>query len=181
MNFPTEQQREEYSAYFVSSLNIFRKKFREMENRDPLEFETEAFTKMGIIPIGYTLGPPKNGGNVESTPAKEAPKQNDKVASGGATALQAKAPSKKEPSAEDKRKTEEVIAKFNSVEVAKDWRLKYPDRAVLNIISETEIGIGQYLKTETGEHFKEVAKALGDIGWKWSKDEGVFIWEGVKA
>ena len=39
MNFPTEQQREEYSAYFVSSLNIFRKKFREMKNRDPLEFE----------------------------------------------------------------------------------------------------------------------------------------------
>ena len=55
MNFPTEQQREEYSAYFVSSLNIFRKKFREMENRDPLEFEIEAFTKMGIIPYPLEL------------------------------------------------------------------------------------------------------------------------------
>lgn len=180
MNFPTGQQIEEYSDYFVSSLSVFRKKFQEKEKRDPLEFEIEAFTKTGIIPIGFTLGPPKNGGSAESTPAKETTlKPSDKGASNGGTA--APASSKKQPSAEDKKRTEAVIAKYNSVEVAKNWRLRYPDRPVLNIISETEIGIGQYLKTETGEHFPEVAKALGDIGWRWSKDNGVFVWEGVKA
>ncbi len=85
------------------------------------------------------------------------------------------------PTLEQKKKTEEVIAGLNSAEKARQWRLKYPDMPVVKILSEKEIGLGQYLKTETGQHFPEVAKALGDIGWVWNKDQSVFVWKGVKA
>ena len=85
------------------------------------------------------------------------------------------------PTAEQKKKTEEAIATLNSAETARQWRLKYPDMPVVKILSEKEIGLGQYLKTETGQHFPEVAKALGDIGWVWNKDQSVFVWQGGKS
>jgi hypothetical protein len=81
---------------------------------------------------------------------------------------------------EEKRKTQAILDKYNSVEIARAWRLKYPDKGVILLLSDTEIGIGQYLKTENDQHFPEVAKALGDIGWVWNKDSSTFIWEGGK-
>ena len=84
------------------------------------------------------------------------------------------------PTEDQMKRTEQVLDKYNSAEIANSWRLRYPDRPVIEILSETEIGIGQYLKTETGDHMPEVAKALGDIGWVWDQKGAVFAWRGGK-
>ena len=172
MQFPTDNEIKEYSAYVARSEKIYMETFREIMKRDPLEFEIDAFLRNGTKPIGYTLEPRKETANGQ--------KQENGI-QGSNQGQKQITPKKNIPSQEQKKKTEEVVAKFNSDEIAKEWRLKYPDRPVLEILSETEIGIGQYLRTENGNHFPEVAKVLGDIGWPWDKDQSVFVWKGAKA
>ena len=52
MNFPSDAEIREYSAYYIRAMKIFREQFRNENGREPTEFELQDFSRMGIIPFG---------------------------------------------------------------------------------------------------------------------------------
>ena len=66
MNFPSDAEIREYSAYYIRAVKIFRETFRIETGREPTEFEIDNFSKMGIIPIGILRQ--QNGNSHFQTP-----------------------------------------------------------------------------------------------------------------
>ena len=52
MNFPSDAEIREYSAYYIRAIKIFRETFKFTMGREPSESELEDFSRMGIIPFG---------------------------------------------------------------------------------------------------------------------------------
>ena len=52
MNFPSDAEIREYSAYYIRAVKIFRETFKIETGREPTEFELQDFSRMGIIPFG---------------------------------------------------------------------------------------------------------------------------------
>ena len=66
MNFPSDAEIREYSAYYIRAVKIFRETFKIETGREPTEFEIDNFSKMGIIPIGILRQ--QNGNSHFQTP-----------------------------------------------------------------------------------------------------------------
>ena len=66
MNFPSDAEIREYSAYYIRTVKIFRETFKIETGREPTEFEIDNFSKMGIIPIGILRQ--QNGNSHFQTP-----------------------------------------------------------------------------------------------------------------
>ena len=66
MNFPSDAEIREYSAYYIKAVKIFRETFKIETGREPTEFEIDNFSKMGIIPIGILRQ--QNGNSHFQTP-----------------------------------------------------------------------------------------------------------------
>jgi len=66
MNFPSDAEIREYSAYYIRAMKIFREQFRNENGREPTEFELQDFSRMGIIPFGILKQ--QNGSSNFQTP-----------------------------------------------------------------------------------------------------------------
>ena len=66
MNFPSDAEIREYSAYYIRAIKIFRETFKFTMGREPSESELEDFSKMGIIPFGILKQ--QNGSSGFQTP-----------------------------------------------------------------------------------------------------------------
>jgi len=66
MNFPSDAEIREYSAYYIRAIKIFRETFKFTMGREPSESELEDFSKMGIIPFGILKQ--QNGNSHFQTP-----------------------------------------------------------------------------------------------------------------
>jgi len=66
MNFPSDAEIREYSAYYIRAVKIFRETFKFTMGREPSESELEDFSRMGIIPFGILKQ--QNGSSSFQTP-----------------------------------------------------------------------------------------------------------------
>ena len=66
MNFPSDAEIREYSAYYIRAMKIFKEAFKHENGREPTESELQDFSRMGIIPFGILKQ--QNGSSSFQTP-----------------------------------------------------------------------------------------------------------------
>jgi len=66
MNFPSDAEIREYSAYYIRAIKIFKEAFKHENGREPTEAELQDFSRMGIIPFGILKQ--QNGSSSFQTP-----------------------------------------------------------------------------------------------------------------
>ena len=64
MIFPHDNELREYASYYIRAVKVFKEEFKQLNEREPTEFEIGDFSKMGIIPFGYI---PKGNSQQKST------------------------------------------------------------------------------------------------------------------
>lgn len=152
MNFPSDAEIREYSAYYIRAVKIFRETFKIETGREPSEFELQDFSRMGIIPFGILKQ--QNGNSYLQSPQT-------------ATQKLAQAPQQKP----DTNEVDNIIKNYPQLSIEGD-KIVMKDK-----IEPVDIfySVARKLESKGWKYIKH--KQTGGSNW----EPGYFVFKGAKA